>query len=75
MIRPWFDRLGPLKRIAKVIFFTVMGAASYGVLLAVMGAEAAMTEGWVLTAVTVLLWDLLFLLVDRLLGQPLKKRT
>lgn len=75
MIRPWFDRLGPLKQIAKVIFFTVMGAASYGMLLAVMGAEAAMTEGWVLTAVTVLLWDLLFLLVDRLLGQPLKKRT
>ena len=74
MIRPWFQRLGPVKQIAKLAFFTLAGAASYGVLLLVMGAEAAMTEGWLLTVVTVILWDVLFLLVDRLLGLPMKKR-
>ncbi len=74
MIRPWFGKLGGLQAIGKLVFFTLAGAASYGVLLAVMGAGAAMTEGWLLTAVTVLLWDVLFLLVDRLLGVPMKKR-
>lgn len=68
MIRPFFERLGPLKGPAKLIFFTLAGAASYGVLLAVMGAGEAMNEGWLLTAATVILWDVLFLLVDRLLG-------
>ena len=74
MVRPWFQRLGVLAMPAKLLFFTVMGAASYGVLLFVMGAGAAMEEGWVMTAVTVILWDVLFLLVDRLLGQPMRKR-
>ena len=74
MIRPFFERLGPLKAAAKLAFFTLAGAAGYGVLLLVMGAGGAMEEGWLLTAVTVCLWDALFLLVDRLLGVPLKKR-
>ena len=74
MVRPWFERLGPLKGAAKLAFFTLAGAASYGVLLFVMGAAAAMAEGWLLTAVTVALWDVLFLLVDRLLGVPPKTR-
>ena len=73
MLRPAFERLGPVKLPAKLAFFTLAGAASYGVLLLVMGAGAAMSEGWLLTAVTVLLWDVLFLLVDRLLGLPLKR--
>jgi uncharacterized membrane protein YwaF len=59
---------------AKLAFFTLAGAASYGVLIFLVGAEAAMEEGWLLTVVTVILWDALFLLVDRLLGLPLKKR-
>ena len=74
IIRPWFQRLGPAKSAAKLAFFTLAGTASYGVLLLVMGAGAAMDEGWLLTAVTVLLWDILFLLVDRLLGRPVRKR-
>lgn len=74
VVRPWFEKLGPLKGIAKLAFFTLMGAASYGVLLLIMGAGAAMDDGWMLTAVTVILWDVLFLLVDRLLGFPLRKR-
>ena len=75
MVRPWFQRLGPVALAAKLVFFTLAGAASYGVLLLlVMGTGAAMTDGWLLTVVTILLWDLLFLLVDRLLGIPMKKR-
>ena len=74
MIRTVFEKLGPLAWWAKLVFFTLAGAASYGVLLLVMGAGAAMSEGWVMTAVTVFLWDLLFLLVDHLLGAPLKTR-
>ena len=74
MLRPWFQKLGVLAMPAKLVFFTVMGAASSGALLFVMGAGAAMEEGWVMTAVTVCLGDVLFLLVDRLLGAPLRKR-
>ena len=74
MIRPFFEKLGVFSWYAKLLLFTLAGAASYGMLLLVMGAGAAMAEGWVLTLVTVLLWDLLFLLTDRLLGMPMKKR-
>ena len=74
MLRPWFQKLGPIRQIAKLLFFTLSGAASYGVLIFLVGAAGAMEEGWLLTAVTVILWDVLFLLVDRLLGLPLKKR-
>jgi hypothetical protein len=74
MIRPLFEKLGILAGPAKLVFFTAMGAASYGVLLFVMGAGAAMEEGWMMTAVTVILWDVLFLLVDRLLALPIRKR-
>ena len=74
MIRPWFQKLGHVKVAAKLAFFTLAGAASYAMLLLVMGAGAAMEEGWFLTALTVLMWDVLFLMVDRLLGLPMKKR-
>ena len=74
MIRPFFEKLGVFAWYAKLLLFTLAGGASYGMLLVVMGAGAAMSEGWVLTVVTVLLWDALFLLTDRLLGVPLKKR-
>lgn len=74
MIRPFFGKLGVLGLPVKLVFFTLAGAASYAVLLFVMGAGAAMTEGWLMTAMTVLLWDALFLLVDRLLGSPMNTR-
>ena len=74
MVRHLFEKLGVLKQPAKLVFFTLAGAASYGVLLLVMGVGAAMTEGWLLTAVTVLLWDVLFLTLDRMLGAPVRKR-
>ena len=74
MIRPWFQRMGAFAMPAKLVFFTLAGAASYGLLIFLVGAEGAMEEGWLLTVVTVILWDVLFLLVDRLLGLPMKKR-
>lgn len=74
LIRPWFERLGAFRLAAKLVFFTAAGAASYGVLLFVMGAQAAMDEGWLMTAMMVLAWDVLFVLVDRLLGTPMRKR-
>ena len=74
MIRPFFEKLGVFAWYAKLLLFTLAGGASYGMLLVVMGAGAAMNEGWILTLVTVLLWDALFLLTDRLLGVTLKKR-
>ena len=43
-------------------------------ILSCIAAWAVMDEGWFLTAVTLLLWDVLFLLVDRLLGMPMRKR-
>ena len=64
MVRHLFEKLGVLKQPAKLVFFTLL----------VMGAGAAMTEGWLLTAVTVLLWDVLFLTLDRMLGAPVRKR-
>lgn len=74
MVKPWFERLGPVKTAAKLAFFTAMGAASYWMLLLVMGAEAAMGEGWLMTAVTVILWDVLFMRLDWMLGAPVRKK-
>lgn len=74
MIRPLFEKLGPVKKVAKVIFFTAMGALSYYLLLLVMGVEAAIGEGWLLIAVSVLLWDVLFMRLDYMLGAPVRKR-
>ena len=74
MVRPWFRKLGAFAMAAKLVFFTLAGAASYAVLIFLVGVEGALEEGWLLMAVTVILWDVLFLLVDRLLGLPMKKR-
>ena len=73
MVRPWFQRLGPLAMPVKLVFFTAMGVLSDLALLYVLGA-AAVSGGWWMIAATVILWDVLFLLVDRMLGQPVRKR-
>ena len=79
MIRRWFQRIRQdfLNMAAKLVFFTFAGAVSYGLLMLVMGVDAVMAEfegtGWLLI-VTVILWDVLFVLVDRLLGKNLRKR-
>lgn len=74
MIRPLFEKLGPVKKIAKVAFFTAMGVAIYWILLVIMGVEAALGEGWLLVAISVLLWDVLFMRLDYMLGAPVRKR-
>lgn len=76
MIRSRFNGIGnpALRTGAKLLLFTAAGAASYGVLLVIVGAGAAMTGGWLLTAATLVMWDVLFVLVDRLLGLPVRRR-
>ena len=74
MVRPFFEKLGVLAAPAKLALFTLAGVASYGLLLLVMGVGAAMEEGWLMTLITVLLWDVLFMTLDYMLGAPVKKR-
>ena len=79
MIRHWFQRIRPdfLSMAAKLVFFTLSGGVSYGLLMLVMGVDAVMAEfegaRWLLV-LTVILWDVLFVLVDRLLGLDLRKK-
>lgn len=79
MIRPWFGRIRPafLALAVKLVFFTVAGAAAYGVLMLVVGMETVLAEfeglAWLL-AIAVVMWDVLFLLVDRLLGLNFRKK-
>ena len=78
-IRHWFLRIRPevLSAAVKLVFFTLAGAASYGLLMMVMGVDAVMAEYegavWLLV-LTVVLWDVLFLTLDRMLGAPVRKR-
>ena len=74
MIRPVFGKLGIFEKPVKLVFFTLAGVASYGLLLLVMGAGAALEEGWLMTLITVVLWDVLFMTLDYMLGMPVKKR-
>lgn len=79
MIRPVFQRLHPvfLSTALKLVYFTLAGAAAYGLLMILMGMDVVMMEfggaAWLLV-VAVLMWDLLFLLVDRLLGIGLRRK-
>lgn len=79
MIRPWFQRIRPgaLSAGLKVLFFSIAGAASYGLLMVMIGIDQVLAgfEGSVwLLAVTVILWDVLFLLVDRLLDMNFRRK-
>ncbi len=82
LIRHLFDRIRPkaLRILAKVAFFTASGAAVYVLAMTVMGVgeaigEMNMSQGGLLAA-TVVIWDILFLMVDRLLelGVRFRKR-
>ncbi len=80
MIRGGFERLPGkmLQNLTKVIFFTLAGACAYGLLALVMGMEAVLGEytgtGMWLLVLTVVVWNLLFLVVDKLLGRPWQRR-
>lgn len=80
LIRRRFLAIRPrwLSQTAKVLFFTAAGAMVYGLLIAVMGLEAVMGEtsgpGMWLLAFAVILWDVMLLLVDNLLGKNFRRR-
>jgi hypothetical protein len=74
MVRPVFEKLGPVKKVAKLTCFTAMGVASWGLLFILMGVEAALGEGWLMIALSVILWDVLFMRLDWMLGAPVRKR-
>ena len=80
LIRHWFQRIRPVFLMipGKLAFFTAAGVCAYGVLMLVIGMEAVLGEyqagGMWLLALTVILWDLMFLLVDRLLGTGFRRR-
>ena len=81
MIRPFFDRIrsGVLRWTAKILCFTGAGLLAFGLTMAVLGAEAVLAEfhgyGMWLGGLTIVLWDLLMVMVDRLLGkQPRKEK-
>ena len=80
LIRHVFERIPTkvLRLAAKIGFFTAAGVLSLALTMAVMGLDAVLAEyretGVWLALVTILLWDVLFLLVDRLLEPRPGKR-
>ena len=77
MIRPAFQQLRPLwlKNLVKLLFFTCAGAFSWWLAMAVLGLPAEENGlGGAFWVILVILWDLVFLLTDRLLGLPLRRR-
>jgi hypothetical protein len=80
MVRPCFERLpdGLVRWTAKLLCFTGAGGLSFGLTMMVLGAEAVLAEfresGLWLGAVTIVLWDFLMVMVDRLLGLAPGKR-
>ncbi len=68
MVKGFFDRL-PGAMVWKLVFFTAVGAGSFFLSAAVLGIP--LEAPWLMAA-TLVLWDVLFALVDRLL--ELKKR-
>ena len=80
MLRPVFGKIRqkPLRIAAKLLFFTLAGAAVYALLIRIMGVEAVLGETGtletVMLAVAVLMWDAMFLMVDGLLELGIRLR-
>lgn len=80
LIRHIFGRIPTkaLRLAAKIAFFTAVGALSLALTMVVLGIDAVLAEyqttGAWLGLVTILLWDVLFLMVDRLLERIPGKR-
>lgn len=71
MLKPWLDRrAGSI--VWKLLLFTAAGWAVYALTVFVMGISP--DEGGLLAALTLVVWDLLFLMVDRLLGTRFKRK-
>ncbi len=80
LIQPLFRKIRPraLRIAAKAAFFTASGAAAYAVVFWVMGLWDTVfqmsTAEKALMVVAVLVWDVLFLMVDRLLEVGIRLR-
>lgn len=70
IVKPKLDRL-PLSLLWKVLLFNAATAAAYGILLNLAGMDALRAEfremGHILLTVTILLGNMVFFLLDRLL--------
>ena len=79
MVKGYFDRIpsGILRICAKTLFFSVAGCAAYALMMYVMGLTELMEEfksgGIWLAVCMVAVWDILFLLVDRVLVLRLRR--
>ena len=71
MVKPWLDRR-PASILWKLALFTGVGGLVYWLTVFVLGISP--DEGGVLAAVTLAVWDVLFVMVDRLLGTKFKRR-
>ena len=72
MLKPRLDRVPKgVRSMVKAVLFTLAGVTAYWLMLSVMGLESLQAEfdglGTVGMVLLVAVWDVLFLLVDRLL--------
>ena len=77
MVKPWLDRR-KLSWLWKGLLFNAAILSLYGVLMYVLGMEQILQDfegaGIWLTAVTLILGNVTFFMMDRLLGMRLKRR-
>lgn len=75
IVKPKMDKL-PLKWLWKVLYFNIVTLAMYAMLVYVLGMAELAAEyremGVILTVVTLLLGNLVFVLLDFLLGRRMK---
>ena len=75
IVKPKMDKL-PLKWLWKVLYFNIVTLAMYALLVYVLGMAELAAEyremGVILTVVTLLLGNLVFVLLDFLLGRRMK---
>jgi len=71
MLKPWLDkRRGSF--LWKLLLFTTSGWAVYALTVFVLGISP--DEGGFLAVLTLVVWDLLFFMVDRLLGMKFRRK-
>ena len=71
LVKPWLDKRR-FSLLWKLVLFTGVGWAVYAITVYILGISP--DEGTVLAVITVALWDVMFLLVDRLLGMRFKRK-
>ena len=71
MLKPWLDGRR-FSLVWKLSLFTAMGAAEFALAVYILGIGEAVNGP--LALVTLVVWDILLILVDRLLGMKFRKR-